>query len=135
MKTIDQAKMISVRLWGEGLWEESNTIDTLIAELNRVQENYFLLQGGRDRWIDSCLARTEERDKALAELAALKGQEPVGSVTSSPWRGLENIEWQQSGDIPEGTHMLYLEAVAQTSCEYCNDTGDVHSFIRWRMAG
>ena len=39
-------------------------------------------------------------------------QEPIGSVTSSPWRGLENIEWQQQRDIPEGTHMLYLHPPA-----------------------
>ena len=52
-------------------------------------------------------------DALIAELAALKGQQAIGSVTVSPWRGLENIEWQQSVDIPEGTHMLYLAAGAQ----------------------
>ena len=49
----------------------------------------------------------------IAELAALNGQQAIGSVTVSPWRGLENIEWQQSADIPEGTHMLFLAAGAQ----------------------
>jgi len=55
---------------------------------------------------------TEWYDDAITALRQAieqaESHEPIGSVTSSPWRGLENIEWQQQRDIPEGTHMLYL---------------------------
>ena len=62
---------------------------------------------------ESAWIARDQIDIELDKIELAARQEPVGSVTVSPWRGLENIEWQQSADIPEGTHMLYLAAGAQ----------------------
>ena len=93
MDAIEQAREIVRRL----------SIGSSIARDRRIDHDFAGLADA------ACIAM----EMLIAELAALKGQQAIGSVTVSPWRGLENIEWQQSVDIPEGTHMLYLAAGAQ----------------------
>ena len=114
MNTIEQAQEVAKRLRSlMGSWplpqEAANTIDALIAELAALKAVAMSDDGAGGEGMMLYIRNRELN----AELAALKGQQAIGSVTSSPWRGLENIEWQQSGDIPEGTHMLYLAAGAQ----------------------
>lgn len=63
MNTIEQAREAASRIWTAGYVDESATIDALIAELEKVTVE-------RDHANDVC-------DSYVAELAALKSQEPV----------------------------------------------------------
>ena len=51
----------------------------------------------------------DQLDKLAAELVAAQPaqQEPVGSLTISHFKGLENQEFQYHATLPDGTYSLY----------------------------
>jgi len=87
-----------------------------------------MIKTWQQRQAETGIGSIEAKDDEIRDLRQAieqaEGQEPIGSVTSSPWRGLENIEWQQQRDIPEGTHMLYLHPPAPAQPSPLQDPKD-----------
>ena len=91
--------------WGSEaalMHEAADKIEALEAELLAIMEQ--------------STARVEHILRLEAELAALKAQEPVATVTIQHFKqdpSMENLEFQLQAPIPQGTHKLYVSPVAQ----------------------
>lgn len=92
--------------------DNTQTLQNALAEIERLKAELDLALStieSRDRNLAAAL---DEHIELRAKLAALEGQEPVGTYTVSKYKGYENTEYQISADLPEGTHNLYAAAGA-----------------------
>lgn len=102
---------------------DSAELRRLCAERDKLRERVAELEESNRSWVLRIQQRGIEMDEMsqliedqVAELAALKAQEPVATVTIQHFRqdpSMENVEFQLQAPIPQGTHKLYASPVAQ----------------------